>query len=133
MFSLAGNPDSYRQKSSLHGKRITVMDKDSAFLRDMIKSIDSDNPIGRAGPLTHASRLRQLVERRKQHEKHTRAFDKTVIEKRRQGLHPWWNRYRRFLGWRDEPMDVIPRKRIPWWEDKLTEYPQYKASDPATF
>jgi hypothetical protein len=112
---------------------MTVMDRDSQFLRDMIRSIDADNPIGRAGPLTQASRLRQLLDAREQHKKNCIAFDKQVIEKRREGLHPLWNRERRFLGWRTEAMAQIPPKRVPWWEDKLKEYPQYKAANPHTF
>jgi hypothetical protein len=109
------------------------MNRDSEYLRDIIQSIDTDNPIGRAGPLTQASCLQRLLDAREQHRKNSIAFDKQVIEKRKEGLHPLWNSHRRFQGWTTEPMAQIPAKRVPWWEDKLQEYPRYKAANPNTF
>jgi hypothetical protein len=133
-FSSSAYTNSYRQKNALHGKQLTVMTRDSEHLRDIIQSIDPDNPIGRAGPLTQASRLQTLLDAREQHRKNTIAFDKQVIEKRKVGLHPRWNRHRRFLGWENEPMGQIPPKRMPWWEDKLKDYgTPYRAANPNTF
>jgi histone H3/H4 len=117
-------------KIALHGNRQTIMPRDSALLRDIVQTIDPDHPLGKMSQVTSTSKIQQWLEERHKQAKRNERFEQSRIEKEAQGLYPHWKNNRRFVGWRDEPMNVVPKKVKPWWEEKLDKT-QYNAGQAA--
>jgi histone H3/H4 len=117
----------FSSKIALHAKRQTIMHRDSELLRDIVRTIDQDHPLGKMSSVTETSKITQWLELRHKQSRTNRRFEKTRLEKLALGLHPHWNTSRHFIGWRNTPMEHEPKKKMPWWEDKL-QSTDYKAN-----
>jgi hypothetical protein len=103
------------------------MIRDSALLRDIVQTIDQDHPLGKMSTVTSTSRVTQWLEERHKQARRNEQFEELCVEKAAQGLYPHWKKNRHFIGWRDTPMDKVPPKAMPWWEDKL-QMTEFKAN-----
>ena len=113
-------------KIAIHAKRQTIMPHDSELLRDIVHTIDPEHLLGKKSPVTVTSNIQQWLDLRRDQLRSNRKFDALCGEKRAQGLYPHWKNNRRFIGWRNTPMERIPDKQVPWWEEKLSRT-DYKA------
>ena len=99
---------------------MTIKYEDSDLLRDIIRTLDPQNPLGRRSKYSNTARLVYRMELRAKQKKFMEKFKDKRAMKLVQGLYPKWTRDGVLKGWvstslRDPPMVT------PWWEQNMPE------------
>lgn len=99
---------------------MTIQHVDSELLRDIIRTLDPQNPLGRPSKHSNTERLTYWLELRAKQKKFMEKFQARRAMKLVQGLHPKWTQDGVLKGWvsipsRDPPMVT------PWWEQNMPE------------
>jgi hypothetical protein len=108
---------------------VTIQYEDSDLLRDIIRTLDPHNPLGRHSRHSNTERLSYWLELRAKQKKFMEKFQEKRAMKLVEGLHPTWNRDGVLKGWASTPSRDPPMV-TPWWEQNMPD--ALKLQNPCT-
>jgi len=118
-----------RQKLARHAKRVTIKPTDHDLLRDIVRTLDPQNPLGRKSKHTNTEHYNYCLQLRRKQAAYMKKFEQKRAAKLNEGLYPKWNRDGVLRGWSQSPMDD-PIMETPWWEEHMPE--SVRLQDPKT-
>ena len=118
-----------RQKLARHANRVTIKPADQDLLRDIIRTLDPQNPLGHKSKHTNTEQYNYRLQLCREHTVYMKKFEQKRATKLNDGLHPKWNRDGVLRSWSPTRMDD-PIMETPWWEEHMPE--SMRLQDPKT-